>query len=407
MVCLITRLYDVDSGTITIDGVDVRQISSMKLRRQVGMVPQEPFLFEGTIASNIAYGDPDASPERIIASAKAASAHDFILRMPFSYETLLGERGAGLSGGERQRISIARAILYDPKILILDEATSSIDTESERLIQRAVERFSRGRTMLAIAHRLSTLESVDRLIVLDQGKLVEQGSHRELLSAGGVYSRLTRLQFGSAHEESSIAVAVAEEPSAETGVDGKSSTESRSDTRTDDDPALEWEVRWFIPQTANFYPGPHDVLTLKWADQEFPGVYTVRSFPASYSEEFLSIRFAGTDGRDRELGMIRRLEEWPAQTQDLIRRSLNRRYLLRTITSIVSFREDNGFISCSVETEEGPIDFLVHNNSHSVKKFGYNGVLLTDLDQNHYLIHDLEMLSFLQRRLFRQLFNDF
>lgn len=401
LVCLISRLYDVDSGEIAIDGVDVRRINSTQLRRHVGMVLQEPFLFEGTVASNIAYGDPDASPESIIASAKAASAHDFILRMPFSYETLLGEGGTGLSGGERQRVSIARAILYDPKILVLDEATSSIDTESERLIQQAVERFSRGRTTLAIAHRLSTLESVNRLLVLDHGRLIEQGTHRELLATSGVYAHLTRLQFGGARDTATSVSATAvsdDKPPAELGGE------------TEETPALsnlDWEVRWLNRDEARFFLGLHEILTLEIDGQQFPGVYTVRAFPATHSEAYLSIRYADADGYDRELGVIRKLDEWPSATQHLIRRSLNRRYLLRHVKGLVSVKEDNGFVNCIAETDDGRIDFIVQNTERAVKHFGYNGRLLTDLDQNHFLIPDLDLLPTLQRRLFRQVFRDF
>ena len=401
LVCLISRLYDVDSGEINIDGINVRRINSTQLRRHVGMVLQEPFLFEGTVASNIAYGDPDALPERIIASAKAASAHDFILRMPFSYETMLGEGGTGLSGGERQRVSIARAILYDPQILILDEATSSIDTESERLIQQAVERFSRGRTTLAIAHRLSTLESVDRLLVLDQGKLAEQGTHQELLATCGIYARLIRLQLGGTPD----------------GITGPTATAVSDlsvalpiEAATDDDAGaaqLEWEVRWLSDQDARFYLGLHEILTLELDGQAYAGVYTVRSFPATHSEDFLSIRHTDPAGHDRELGMIRTLKHWPVQTQELIRRSLNRRYLLRRVKDLVTAREDNGFVNCSAETDDGRVDFIVQNNERSVKHFGYNGRLLTDLDQNHFLIPDLDLLPALQKRLFRQVFREF
>jgi ATP-binding cassette subfamily B protein len=417
LVCLISRLYDVDSGMITIDGIDIRKFGTLNLRRHVGMVLQEPFLFEGTVASNIAYGDPDAAIERIIASAKAASVHDFVLRMPFSYETLLGEGGAGLSGGERQRVSIARAILYDPQILILDEATSSIDTESERLIQASVERFSKGRTMLAIAHRLSTLESVDRLLVMDQGKLVEQGTHRELLAANGVYARLTRLQFGAKFEQSAALVAAQTIAGSEGGdssqIDGapeghseSNGTDIAGDPSSESNDPQDCEIRWLDGNCVKLFIGMNDVLTLNLDGEDYPAVYTVRAFPATHSEDYLSLRYTDAAGKDHELGMIRHLNEWPDESQELIRRALNRRYLLRTVKSLVSIQEDNGFVQCSAETEEGKVEFTVHNNPHCVKKFGCNGRLLTDTDQNHYLIHDVDGLPFLQKRLFRQTFHE-
>ena len=192
---LLSRFYDVKDGEILIDGVDIRKIKMEDLRRQIGVVLQEPFLFPGTIASNIAYAKPDATPEEIMQAAKAANAHDFVMRFPDGYDTYVGERGARLSGGERQRLSIARAILHDPRILILDEATASVDTETEKQIQEAMSRLIEGRTTFAIAHRLSTLRNASRLMVMEKGKLVELGTHDELLNKPeGVFRRLVDMQ---------------------------------------------------------------------------------------------------------------------------------------------------------------------------------------------------------------------
>jgi len=194
LVNLICRFYDVVEGSICLDGIDIRSLPVAEYRRNIGLVLQEPFLFFGTIAENISYGKPKATREQITAAARAAHAHEFILRLPQGYDSWVGERGQALSGGERQRISIARALLIDPRILILDEATSSVDTETELEIQAALDNLIRGRTTLAIAHRLSTLRRADRLVVLERGQVVEEGRHEELLAKRGAYFRLDRAQ---------------------------------------------------------------------------------------------------------------------------------------------------------------------------------------------------------------------
>lgn len=198
LVNLICRFYDVAEGAILLDGNDIRSYAVSDYRRNIGLVLQEPFLFFGTIAENIAYGKPDATREEIMAAARAAHAHEFILRLPQGYDSMVGERGQGLSGGERQRISIARALLIDPKILIMDEATSSVDSQTEKEIQKALDNLVQGRTTIAIAHRLSTLHKADRLVVLDRGQVVEVGGHDELMEKQGAYFELYNAQARNA-----------------------------------------------------------------------------------------------------------------------------------------------------------------------------------------------------------------
>jgi ATP-binding cassette subfamily B protein/subfamily B ATP-binding cassette protein MsbA len=195
LVNLVARFYDVTSGRILIDGLDIRKVNVASLRRQLGIVPQDSFLFSGTVADNIRYGRLDARDEEVIAAAQLVGAHEFIIRLPAGYQAEIGERGSTLSQGQRQLIALARAVLANPRILILDEATASIDTRTERVIQRALESLFRGRTSFVIAHRLSTVHNADRIYVLDAGRIVEHGRHNELLARGGLYAQLYARQF--------------------------------------------------------------------------------------------------------------------------------------------------------------------------------------------------------------------
>jgi len=194
VVSLITRFYDPQQGRVLIDGIDLREMKLGALRRNLSMVLQDVFLFNGTVRENIRFGRPDATDDDIVKAAKVANAHEFILSLPEGYDTLIGERGVKLSGGQKQRLSIARAVLKDAPILILDEATSAVDTETEAQIQEALERLMRGRTAIVIAHRLSTIRNADQIVVLDEGRVVERGSHEDIVNDDGLYARLVERQ---------------------------------------------------------------------------------------------------------------------------------------------------------------------------------------------------------------------
>jgi subfamily B ATP-binding cassette protein MsbA len=200
LVNLLPRFYHPTEGAILMDGTDIRQVRLDSLRRQIGIVSQETFLFDDTVRNNIAYGLKDPSLDKIIEAAKAAYAHSFIMKMPQGYDTQIGERGVKLSGGEKQRLAIARALLKNPPILVLDEATSSLDTESEYMVQQALTNLMKGRTTFVIAHRLSTIQNAHRIVVIDQGRIVEMGRHEELLKTKGVYHRLYQMQFKDEEE---------------------------------------------------------------------------------------------------------------------------------------------------------------------------------------------------------------
>jgi ATP-binding cassette subfamily B protein len=392
LVNLLCRFYDVNEGSVLVDSVDVRQLAAHQLRRHIGVVLQEPFMFRGTIWENLVYGLPTSTPEQAIAAAKAAQSHEFILNSPLGYDTWLGERGAGLSGGERQRLSIARAILYDPPILVLDEATSSVDAESEQAIQQALKALTRGRTTIAIAHRLSTLRDAHRIFVFDRGRLIEQGPHEQLLAQDGQYAKLVRLQSQVSQGSSVDAVLnqAMELRVAETA------------TQVADDPQA-FMPRWLHPADAEICPGPRSTVTVVMADDSvYRGVFAVNLFPATSPNDYISLRVWTRDGEQQEIGILRNLEAWPLEAQMLVRHALERRYFLQTIEGVDDIRLELGHLHCEVRTPHGPRRFTMRWSQSQVQDFGDRGKMLLDLDDNRFLVPDVQALPPKERDLFQR-----
>jgi ATP-binding cassette subfamily B protein len=382
LVNLICRFYDVNEGRVLVDGVDVRKLAAKQLRQQIGVVLQEPFLFRGTIWHNLVYALPTSTPEQAIAAAKAAQAHEFILNSPLGYDTWLGERGAGLSGGERQRLSIARAILYDPPILILDEATSNIDAESEQAIQQALKALTRGRTTIAIAHRLSTLRDADRILVFDRGQLIEQGGHGELLAKDGNYAKLVRLQSHTTPHMSVDATLQMAAPVVE---------------------RKEFLPRWLTPMDATIRSGLRGAIEIVSANgATHRGIFAVNLFPATNPNDYISLRVWNRDGEEHEIGVLRELDRWPATAQALVRAALGRRYYLQSVTGIDQLRLELGYLHFDARTPNGPRQFTMRWSQSQVQDFGDRGKVLVDVDDNRFLVPDVQALLPRERDLFQR-----
>jgi ATP-binding cassette, subfamily B, bacterial len=416
LVNLLARFHDVQQGRIEIDGIDIRRLPTRLLRERLGIVFQESFLFRGTIWKNLAYGRPAATIEEGLAAAKAAGAHDFLCRQPAAYETLLGERGAGLSGGEKQRLSIARTLLADPAVLVLDEATSSIDAEAEREIQRALAALIQGRTTIAIAHRLSTLRNADRIMAFDRGRLVEEGTHAELLAADGLYARLVRIQTQVSRQPTVDALLAGPPEPAANGspVDAVAETNGcaaataasgdGSGNGGDDEPAeSQARIRWLDPERHRFVRGDHGRIEL-WQGPErlAAGVFVVATFPATRPEEYLSVRGWDDDGEERELGMIRQLADWPAAARGIVGDAVARRTLVRSIRRIHDLRLARGYLDFDVETDAGRRTFTTRWTQSQAVDFGSNGKLLIDTEDNRWVVPDVGDLPKADREKFER-----
>ncbi len=452
MVNLLGRFYDVQEGRILVDGIDLRDLPSQQLRERLGIVFQESYMFRGTIWRNLSFGRPIATVEQGLAAAKAAGAHDFICRQQLGYETLLGENGSGLSGGEKQRLSIARTLLYDPKILVLDEATSNIDAEAEKSIQDALKVLIQGRTTLAIAHRLSTLRNADRIIVFDQGRLIEQGTHAELLAKDGTYARLVRIQTSVSKnpdvdklihtaaelekENKSVAeskrtkgnlVAASSSDSSDSSVSildrpvGRSrknlsdtvndlDTNETSDAdelgdseQTEEQSSTAPSIRWFEDHECQFKMGNHDRIEL-WVDGTLlaASVFIVKTFPSKYPLGYLSVRSWKENGEEYECGMIRDLNPWSTENRALIEELIDRRYLMRRILRVRKNQLESGYLNLEVETDQGPCKFTMRWTQSQALEYSESGKLLIDTCENRYVVEDIDALPAEDRERFLQ-----
>jgi ATP-binding cassette, subfamily B, bacterial len=427
VVNLISRFYDADSGSVSIDGINVKAIAREDHTRQVGVVLQEPFLFRGTIFNNLVYGRPMSQPQEVVTASRAAHAHEFILKSQLGYETPVGERGAGLSGGERQRLSIARAMLYEPRVLILDEATSSVDTESEKAIQDALKGFVQGRTTIAIAHRLSTLRHANRIMVFDAGKLVEQGSHQQLMERGGLYANLVRIQTRLGGEDSLEKLLEAEQ---RTPAVVPSNDDSQAELQLQESPAAvavldppangggepptpavtpsilpPGEIPddfWLEAINTEISLDEHGRMKVRTEDGEiYVGAFALRAFPASMPDRFISLRCADADGKEHEIGIISDLSQWPDHSQKMIRDALERRYRMREIERIHRIEEKQNHLYWQVDVKGmGRTSFVTRWQQNSAIDFGENGKLFSDLEDNLYLLRDQSKLSSRERSLY-------
>lgn len=369
---LLCRFYDATDGRILVDGIDIREVGLADYRRHLGVVLQDPYLFFGSVAENVAYGRPEATRPQLLEATRAARAHEFIVRLPDGYDSLTGERGQSLSGGERQRISIARAILVDPKLLVLDEATSAIDVRTEREIQRAIDRLVQGRTTVAIAHRLSTLERADRIVVLAHGRIVEQGPPAELLAQGGAYAELVRAQ---------------QQPGAGS-ID--SLTMAGETEETLEPPALFAPFEAFVLE-ADAEGG----LRLARRDSgEVTEVVAVRAFPLTAPSFAICLMDAG----GREISCIEQLEALEPKLRARVERALGLREFRPRLLEIERIDVKSTHSEWHVRTDRGASVFHVEDEEQ-IRSLDEQRLVIVDQGGTRYLADNIQELSPKSRKL--------
>ncbi len=382
LVNVISRLYDVQEGTIKIDGVDIRELSLSDLRRNVAMVSQDTYVFMGSVAMNIAYGRDNAGNAEIIRAAKLASAHDFISRMPDGYDTIIGASGKDLSGGEKQRVSIARAILADPGILILDEATASVDTETEKAIQRSLSYLVQGRTTLSIAHRLSTLRDADRLIVIEKGRIAEEGTAEELdRLEDGIYHKLSRLQV------TGPAINTEGTEMDEMNVNEIDYYEREAEQMTE---------LYYITKEDRFERTEGGFVDFYCKGRLHKGVKVVRLFPFTDADKYISIREG--DEKAREIGIIEDLNAMSEETRKILKEQLALNYFTPVIQKIYSIKDELGYAYFHVLTDKGECRFAINMASNAVTKLSDDRLVITDLDENRFEVRDVNALTMKEKR---------
>lgn len=362
---LVCRFYDATDGQILVDGVDLRDVTLAEYRSHLGVVLQDPYLFFGSIAENIAYGQPHATLPKILDAARAARAHEFLLRLPDAYDSLAGERGQSLSGGERQRVSIARAILVDPKILVLDEATSAIDVRTEREIQRAIDRLVQGRTTIAIAHRLSTLERADRIVVLHRGRIVEVGAPAELLAKGGAYADLVQAQ----QQPGAAPIDVAIEPEEIAQADATS-------------PLIPVQELQFSAG------GSRGLVALHAATNCHYSLIPVRSCPLTAPERAICL----LDERGHEVACIEDLSSLDSATRQVLEADLARREFRPIIQRIGQIDVHTTHSRWHVTTDRGCVAFNLEDEEQ-VRSLGDNRYVIIDQGGTRFMIPDLRQLD--------------